>query len=197
MNNIKKSIRQIHAAMAALSGDDKVVTFVSTADSIAQQTIIANMAMMYEAAQERVLVLDIDFGNKRLQKAFKLKNEFGLSDYLDGGSSKMDNLVNSIPGKKIDVITPGTLKPENVKYLIGDPKFDVLMKQLTGKYDHVLINTPAFKKIDLLDSLIQVSDGMVMIEQAGSVNKRDIRNTIKLLRQHSAPLLGYINIEKG
>ncbi|MCG0906275.1 hypothetical protein IMAU10382_03006 [Lactiplantibacillus plantarum] len=71
------------------------------------------------------------------------------------------------------------------------------MKQLTGKYDHVLINTPAFKKIDLLDSLIQVSDGMVMIEQAGSVNKRDIRNTIKLLRQHSAPLLGYINIEKG
>ncbi|WEE36913.1 hypothetical protein [Lactiplantibacillus paraplantarum] len=197
MNNIKKAIRQIHAAMATLSGDDKVVTFVSTADSIAQQTIIANMAMMYEAAQERVLVLDMDFGNKRLQKAFKLKNEFGLSDYLDGGTSKMDNLINSIAGKQIGVITPGSLQSENVKFLIGDPKFDMLMKQLTGKYDHVLINTPSFKKIDLLDSIIQVSDGMVMIEQAGAVSKRDIRKTIQLLRQHSAPLLGYINIEKG
>ncbi|AVK62236.1 hypothetical protein C5Z25_10830 [Lactobacillus sp. CBA3605] len=197
MNSIKQAIRQINAGISRISGDKKTITFVSTSDNIAQQTLMVNMGLMYAYANEKVIIVDTDFDSDRMKDTFKIRSEFGLSNFLDSQISDFSKVIQNISGQSVDIIPSGSLLESDTDYLIADPKFNALISYLAENYDRVLINTPNFKQIDSLDSLINTSDGFVLTISSGNTQKRVVYNILKALRKHNAKLFGYVEVKKG
>jgi len=197
MNNIKNGIRKINAGILKKQEKENVITFISVGSTRAQQIIIVNMALMYGQANEKTVIIDSDFGSDSLVETFGLKDKKGLSDYLNDRSIDLDSITNEISGQNTSVIAPGTLDVSETKYLIGDPRFKLLINELSLNYGKILINTPAFERIDTLSNYIFVSDGIILITDSKATSKKKVYKTIKTLRMNDATLLGYVDVKKG
>lgn len=198
MNNIKDVIRRVNVGVVNFDTKIKTLALISTeSDTSKQQAIIANMAMMYGHADEKTIIIDIDFGNKALPKAFKVTSEQGLFDYLDNDNYSIDQIINTIQGQNLDMITAGNALSKDIEFLLGDPRFNSLMNVLRKKYMHILFNTPAIEKQNVLESLKHVIDGSILVSLSGVALKHSVRETIHLLKRLDIPVIGYIDAEKG
>lgn len=194
MNDIKKAIRQINAGIASSDRSTKSITFLAQNNVMAQQTILMNMGIMYSHAGERVVILDTDFQNNSFSNTFGLEKMYGLSDYLGTSSLETKEIVSHVKNTSIDVITSGN--SEETEYLIGDPRFDMLLNKLNTQYDRILINTPMFGQIDSIDNLAKVTDGFILLVNIGSTKKSELLDMMKILKNNRSKIIGYINVEK-
>jgi len=197
MNNIKIGVRKINTGIIATKKKENIITFISAGSTRNQQTIIVNMALMYGQMGEKTVIIDSDFRNDSLIETFGLKDKKGLSDYLNDRSIDIDSITNKISGQNMSVIVPGTLDISETKYLIGDPKFEFLINQLSMSYNKILINTPSFERVDTFGNYMSTSDGIILITDSTVTSKKKIYKIIKTLRKKDAALLGYVDVKKG
>jgi len=196
MNKIKEAIRQINIGISNSNTPINVLAYISDDNTNAQQTILANMAIMYGHAEENTVIVDTDFSSAVLSSTFGLTSGYGLSDYLENKSISESQIINKINGQKVSVITSGKIEEGDTDYLIGDPRFNFLINYLVERFDKVLVNTPLFEKIDSMDNLVKVSDGFVLVTTPDILKKKQLYHVMKELKANHAKILGYINVEK-
>jgi capsular exopolysaccharide synthesis family protein len=86
-------------------------------------------------------VVDADLRGPRLHEVFNLPNTAGLSGILAGRTeSQVVQQVPSVPGL---FVLPAGVMPPNPQELVERAAFGVLMRELVGKFDHVVVDTPA------------------------------------------------------
>lgn len=191
LNSIKTMIRQINMNLS----DEKNIGFLSLDSIKEQQTIIANMALMYAQADKRVLIVDFDFSSHAFLDTFHLKNEMGVSDYLDGKVSK-DQLVNKTPAKNVSIITSGSLDIDETQYLMGDPKINTLLTLANEDFDVVLWSLPKYVNESEFRGVYKTLSGIVLVVGVGSVAKMKIVRMINKLKKDQVKILGYISAKK-
>lgn len=193
MNNIKEIIRKTNIQVLNSKHNTSVVGFASLGNTHSQQTIIANMGIMYSHANEKVIILDADFENQTLKNTFKLNSKNGLAEYLDSANMSLNSITNHIENQTLDIITSG-LKMSKNDYLVDDPRFNVMIKELREKYDLVIINTPVLSKNDHHENLWSSMDGILLIIDKG-IKKRVVNWLMKSLDKKRVNVLGYIYVE--
>ncbi|MCA1341631.1 AAA family ATPase [Lactiplantibacillus pentosus] len=196
MSNIKEAIRQINGSLPAGNNGSKVILFKTLARTNSEQTIIANLALMYARAGEKVLVLDTDFSSNAFKQAFGLKTKLGLSDYLSGGSSNVTGIIQAVSGENISIVCSGTLPVEDTAYLLGDPKMMSFMEKTNDKYDRVLINTAAYAANSSDEYLLEHADGVVIVQDLKAIKKMQMFSLLSMLDKRNAKVLGYISAKK-
>lgn len=123
-----KSSRQALAVVSANSGDGK--SFVA-----------ANLAVCLAQLGGRTLLIDADMRSPRLHELFKVSNDVGLSGILAGrANGRLIQTVAAVPGL---FVLPVGATPPNPLELIERPAFGLLMRELIGKFDYVIVDTPA------------------------------------------------------
>lgn len=196
LEGIKETIRKISSNIA---GTKSVLSFITLSDSLAQRTIIANFALMYSQANVKTIIIDSDFSQDSIAQTFGIKNSLGLSDYLSNRSMVAKDIVNKVPEQWLSVISSGTLSHGDTKYLIGDPRLELLLNELSKEYDLVLINTPLVnskEKYMEQKSTFQISDGVILVSRVGIDKKKNLFSLAKNLNNDKIKLLGYINAER-
>ncbi|MFC6201180.1 hypothetical protein ACFP1L_04600 [Lactiplantibacillus nangangensis] len=196
MSDIKNGIRKINSGLSNVGEKANIITFISLETTRVQQIIIANMALMYGQAGMKTVIVDSDFGNNSLIETFGMKNQQGLSNYLNDQSISLNDITNRVSGQNTSVISSGNVEIAETKYLIGDPRFASLINQLSLDYEKVLINTPMFEHIDTCENYILVSDGILLVSNSKTTNKRTVYKIIKALRKNDAKLIGYIDVKE-
>ncbi|MDN6545533.1 MAG: hypothetical protein L0K75_09500, partial [Enterococcaceae bacterium] len=171
MSNIKEAIRQINGSLPSESNGSKVILFKTLTKTNSEQTVIANLALMYARAGEKVLILDTDFSSKVFNQAFGLKSQLGLSDYLSGGSSNVANIIQAVSGENISIVCSGTLPLEDTAYLLGDPKMMNFIEKINNKYDRILISTAVFESKSNDEYLLKYADGVVIVQDLKAIKK--------------------------
>ena len=120
--------RRALAVISAETGDGK--TYCS-----------ANLAVALAQLGGRTLLVDADLRGPRLHELFELPNRNGLSSVLSGrGSEQIIQQVARVPSL---FVLPGGTTPPNPLELVERPAFGLLMRELTTKFDHVVVDTPA------------------------------------------------------
>ena len=122
---------QPRAALAVLSpnvGDGK--TFFA-----------ANLAIAFSQVGARTLLIDADMRTPRLHQMFAVSNESGLSSILAGRSEV--NAIHQVQALPSLFVLPVGTVPPNPLELLQRPAFALLLRELLGKYDHLVIDTPA------------------------------------------------------
>jgi protein-tyrosine kinase len=101
----------------------------------------ANLAVSLAQLGGRTLVVDADMRGPRLHEVFALDNRTGLSGILSGRAE--EKVIQKAPGMdNLFVLPVGTIPPNPVE-LVERPAFGLLMRELTAKFNHVVVDTPA------------------------------------------------------
>ncbi|MCT3233372.1 tyrosine-protein kinase family protein [Lactiplantibacillus plantarum] len=195
MVSMRETLRQINSGLE-INGNSSVIGFVTSNDSFSQPTLVANLAMMYMQAGDKTLIIDTNFGSDALLKAFKVQSKFGLSDYLDKGNTQLDSIINKVSGDNLSFISPGTLDRADTKYLIEDPRFNVLFDAIKEKYNRILINTTPFKEDYDETSVFSLCDGVILVNDLKHTRKKDVVQIIKTMGRLKVKILGYVNAKK-
>ena len=101
----------------------------------------ANLAVALAQLGGRTLRVDADLRGPRQHEVFKVSNAAGLSSLLSGRTeSQVIQSVEGVPG--LFVLPCGPIPPNPLE-LIERPAFGLLVRELTAKFDHVVIDTAA------------------------------------------------------
>jgi protein-tyrosine kinase len=120
-----------HPALAVISPD--------VADG--RSFCVANLAVVLAQLGGRTLLVDADLRGPRQHEIFQLDNRSGLSSILSGRSDQgAIQPIAAVPS--LFVLTAGTTPPNPLE-LVERASFGLLMRELTAKFDHVVIDTPA------------------------------------------------------
>ncbi len=101
----------------------------------------ANMAVAFSQLGGRTLVIDADMRTPRQHELFRVPNEAGLSNVLSNRSDS--NLMYRVPELPSLYVLPVGTVPPNPLELLQRPAFGLLMQELMGKFDHIVVDTPA------------------------------------------------------
>lgn len=101
----------------------------------------ANIAVALAQLGGRTLLVDADMRGPRIHQLFGIDNTAGLSGVLSGRvESQVIQQIASLPNL---FVLPVGATPPNPLELIERPAFTLLMRELLGKFDHVVVDTPA------------------------------------------------------
>lgn len=101
----------------------------------------ANMAVAFSQLGGRTLLIDVDMRTPRLHSVFDIDNRVGLSGVLSGRcEGSVIHQVDDLPS--LFVMPVGSVPPNPLE-LVQRPAFTLLLHELLGKFDHVVVDTPA------------------------------------------------------
>lgn len=150
----------------------------------------ANLAASLAQLGGRTLVVDAALRGPRLHELFNLPNNVGLSGVLSGRTEAQ--VIQHVPGIPSLFLLPAGITPPNPLELIERPTFDVLMRELVSKFDHVIVDTPA---------AIISSDSLVIAVKCGAallIGRKDrsrlssLQELVSSFNDSPARLLGVV-----
>jgi chain length determinant protein tyrosine kinase EpsG len=150
----------------------------------------ANLAVSLAQLGGKVLLIDADMRGARLHQVFDMNNEAGLSGLLSGRGSK--GVIQPVPGVANLFGIPVGAQPPNPLELVEGPAFSLLLREVTMKFDHVIVDTPA---------AVFGSDGIVIASRCGAalvVARRDanqmqrLQTLVESLQAGRAKLAGVV-----
>lgn len=169
---------------SSIHSEGKTLTTLNLAVTIAQST-----------QKPRVLLIDGDMRRGRIVKYLGVDHAMGLSDLLSGRASISDALFK-IDIENLTFMAPGVV-PENPSELLASQQMKDVMTELRSQFDYVIIDTPPIISVTDAGIMGALSDGAVMVIQAGRTQRGIIRRATELLEQTHTRILGHIltNIE--
>ncbi len=104
--------------------------------------LAANLAVAFSQLGGRTLLVDADMRTPRQQDVFGLgKTMAGLSGILSGRAEH--KVIVQVPDLPSLYLLPAGAVPPNPLELVQRPAFGLLISELLGKFDHVVVDTPA------------------------------------------------------
>lgn len=153
------------------------------------------MAIIQSKSTHKVLVIDADLRRGRIAKYLGVKQEQGLSELLSGEAELKDVIFN-IDVPNISFISAGRVPPHPVELLESRSMTD-LIASARKMFDMVIIDTPPVISVTDAGIIGPMTDGVLMVVQAGRVQRGIVRHAEELLYQSHTRMLGHVltNIE--
>lgn len=137
----RKLRSQINMRLFASSEERAALAIVSPDSGDGKSFFAANLAVSFSQLGGRTLLVDADMRNPRQHEIFGIEGGAGLSGILSGRvESNVIRPVEDLPS--LFILPVGTLPPNPLE-LVERPAFDLLIRELTQKFDFVIVDTPA------------------------------------------------------
>lgn len=151
----------------------------------------ANLAVtLAQLGGGRTLLVDADLRGPRQHEVFRLENRAGLSSMLSGRSdSQVIQQVDNIPSL---FVLPVGITPPNPLELVERPAFGLLMRELTSKFDHVVVDTPAAEYGADASVIMARCGAAVLIARKNESRVRALNDLVGSVAGASAKLAGVI-----
>lgn len=166
----------------------KSVAIVSPERGEGRSFIAANMAVVFSQLGERTLLIDADMRNPRQHELFQLPNRLGLSSVLAGRAELSDSICRVAALRDLSVLTAGPLPP-NPQELLARPVFNAMMASIQGKYDVVIVDTPAAESADFQAIASRTGAAVLVARKDISLVSR-IQSTASMLQHAGALVVG-------
>ncbi|MEN9891638.1 MAG: hypothetical protein RLY78_1933 [Pseudomonadota bacterium] len=142
---------------------------------------VGNLAVTLAQLGGRTLVVDADLRGPRQHEIFGVPNQSGLSLVLSGRVE--ENVIHPVDGVPGLFVLPVGAPPPNPLELLERPAFGLLLRELTNKFNHVIVDTPA---------AVYGADATVIAARCGSalMLARKDRSRLEGLQTLAASLAG-------
>jgi capsular exopolysaccharide synthesis family protein len=190
-SHLTESFRRVKAVLRGIAGTDRlrIITITSAGKGEGKSTTALNLAIaMSQDFDTRVCIVDGDLRRPRLHRLLGFTPKRGLSDILGGEALPEDVLISdSVP--RLSVL-PGGRSSRTPSEMLGSPRMKQLIEELKSRFDFVLFDTPPVLTVADAILLGPMTDGVVLVIQAGKVRKRPVERAVELL--HNSKVLGFI-----
>jgi polysaccharide biosynthesis transport protein len=153
----------------------QTILVTSSQPSEGKTTTAINTAITLAQSDVDVVIVDCDLRRPRLHSHFGLENNRGLTNYLSGDKDTTGLIRTYADLPKLKIITSGPIPP-NPAELLSSNEMRNLLQFLSGKFKHVVIDSPpaiSFTDATILSTLV---DGVVLVAMAN-------KSSIHLMRQ--------------
>lgn len=170
--------------------DRKVVAISSPNPSEGKSTTAANTAIAFAQTDSRVLLIDADMRKPVQHKAFKVKNDVGLSTLIIGKSSLAKSVKSNVVNG-LDLLPSGPMPP-NPSELLASEQFKKLLERLSQDYDYVIIDTPPVNVVSDAMVMKDSINGILLVLKYGETTYADVTNCMKQIELANASMFGFI-----
>jgi polysaccharide biosynthesis transport protein len=174
-----------------LSSDKKlkVIVVSSSIPGEGKSFVCANLAVAMAQLGRKVLLIDGDMRRPRQQEVWQVMNLRGLSNVLVG-QVELENATQEAL-VTMEILTAGTLPP-NPLALLDSQKMENLVKEVSEKYDFVIIDAPPLTAVADPLTIGKFVDGMLLVVRPGVATRETIGTAKSLLEQSGTKVLGMI-----
>ena len=124
-----------------VAGPKPAVAVVSPNSGDGKTYFAANLAVALAQLGGRTLLIDADLRGPRQHEVFGLENVVGLSGILSGRVER--DVIQQVPDLPSLFVLPVGAIPPNPSELVERPVFNLLLREMTAKFDYVVVDTPA------------------------------------------------------
>ena len=177
-------------------GADKrhVILVTGPASGEGKSTVAVNLALaLGEKADYRVLLIDADVRKPELPETFGLESGAGLAELLMGRAA-IEDAVTSTGMNNVWVMGAGKARQNPEKLMV--PKIlRAMLSQLTRTFRYVVIDGPAPRVCLESAELAPVADAVLLVLRRKISGKRDVDETVRLIRNRGAEVLGCVLVD--
>ena len=199
--NLDETFRQLRTNIEFSQFDTqmKVINIVSTNPNEGKSTVASNLARIYSAKYDHILLIDCDLRNATLHKYLGISNARGLSDFL--AHFELDTNIKEYKelqtvheedlNSSFQVLTAGSRVP-NPQELLSSLKFVNFLKQARQEFDMVIIDCPPCMAVSDAIPVCNASDGTLYVISAKDTDKKMAREAIAELNRNGANIIGAV-----
>jgi protein-tyrosine kinase len=150
----------------------------------------ANLAVSLAQLGGRTLLVDADMRGPRLHEVFGFEGGSGLSHILSGrAEAQAIRQVAAVPSL---FVLPVGITPPNPLELVERPALGLLMRELTSKFDHVVVDTPAAIYGSDFSVIAARCGAALLIARKNAAKVADLQELTAMLQDSPARLAGVI-----
>lgn len=161
---------------SAHMGEGKTATVLNLAHAMAQR-------------KGPVLVMDCDLRKGRIAHLLNLDRKRGLSTMLTG-THTLDEVLVQCTGEPNLWALPAGPVPPNPAELLGSDTMAAIWKQLTERFEQIIIDSPPVLLVTDATVLSTLADGVVIVAECGRTPRGALVRTRKVLDNAGARVLG-------
>jgi len=191
---IAESYRHLRTSLLLSSAGTppKTILVTSSQPSEGKTTTAINTAFILAQTGAEVLIIDCDLRRPRLHAHFSLPNGRGLTNALSGEADDIDNLMQTCDqAPNLKVLTSGPMPP-NPAELLGSEEMRKLLKNLSQKFTHVIVDSPpaiSFTDASILSTFV---DGVILVVHGGRSSRAVVRRAKQQLLDIGANIFGVV-----
>ncbi|MFY9270264.1 MAG: CpsD/CapB family tyrosine-protein kinase [Candidatus Manganitrophaceae bacterium] len=158
----------------------KIIAFTSSIKGEGKTTTAANLAVVCgRDFGKRCLIIDGDYNHPALAKRFKMANESGLVEVVDG-KLQLGNALKKGPVENVAVLPMGrSLKRGDNVWTSG--KVPELLNEVRSWFDYIWVDGPPILPLFDMSLISQAVDGVILVVGAGEVPQQALSQAIKSL----------------
>jgi tyrosine-protein kinase Etk/Wzc len=184
-----RSLRtSLHFAMA--EARNHILMITSPTPGVGKSFVCANLAVVNAQSGKRVLLIDADLRKGYLHQQFGVQPRHGLADAL-AGKLPFADVVHDTAVKNLQIISCGDAAP-NPSELLMHEHFAHLLRELSPRYDLVIIDTPPVMAVTDASLVGRHAGTSMMVGRFGQSTVRDIDVARRRLQQNGVTLKGAI-----
>lgn len=180
------------------TNEQNVLLITSPNEKEGKTYVASNIGTILAMFGKKVIILDSNFENSKLDKIFKVPNRLGLSNYLTGinGNGQeiketLNNFIQETDIKNLNVITAGDVK-ENITNCLVSERFDEFIKQLKFYYDFIIIDSDKFLNTPNSLILSKKANSTIVVVNKNSTKTEELIKVDNDLKEVNGNLLGII-----
>jgi polysaccharide biosynthesis transport protein len=175
-----ESFRRLRTNILA-SGDEssQAILLTSAKRGEGKSTVSSNLAVTIAQSGREVVVVDCDLRLPTVHKLFDFPNKRGLTNIL-AGEVVAEDAIQYTTFPRVQVITSGPLPP-NPTELLGSQRMLDLIEQLKGKFDFVVLDTPALLSVADAAVLAPAVDNVILVVAQAQTRRNDVQTVMQQL----------------
>ncbi|MCA9882971.1 MAG: polysaccharide biosynthesis tyrosine autokinase [Anaerolineae bacterium] len=170
-----ESFRQLRANVFSVGEAAPSTLLIASAEpKEGKSTITANTAQVLARSDNKVLVIDADLRIPTQHELFGLKNNVGLSSFLNS-THRLNQVIQTHEKTGVDVMTSGPIDAQSAE-LVATKRMKSLLRHLTQVYDIILIDSPALNAVaDGIELAAYVDSAVLVIARRRSKRASIVR----------------------
>lgn len=198
--NLEDQYRQLRANIefSQIDSDLKVLNITSTQPDEGKSSVSKELAKIYAAKYEKVLLIDCDLHKRSLHKMLNVSNAEGLTNLLTHYDTSIPiqsyeeiQTLDLPDGNHLDFLSAGTKIP-NPTEAINSKRYAHLVEEAKKQYNIVIIDCPPIMAASDAIPISNLADGTLFVYSAKETNKYEARDATQILRRNGANLIGVV-----
>lgn len=167
-----------------------VILVTSTIAGEGKSTIVANLGAVFQMANYRSIMINLDLRKPTLHHYFDVDNSVGMSTFLSG-RSKIGEIIQSTEFSNLDIISSGPVPPNPSELILSD-RLDELVDTLKESYDYIFIDSAPLGLVTDTMQLMQYADISLVVFRENYAKKSFVSDLNNLVKSHDLKNMGIV-----
>lgn len=161
-----------------------------------KSSVTLNLGIALAETGRKVLLIDMDLRRPQLHRRLARENSPGISevnlDEVPLDASTLESFIQPVSHANLTLVAAGNISPARIPAFLHHRRLSVLLAQLRGQADFVLIDTPPLGAFADARTVARLCDGVLMVLRSGQTTKREAVEARTQLEADGTPLIGTI-----